>query len=298
MDHTSYRYSDFAAQPNRSVGHVSRDGAWVHLYDRQPDAQSPAGGASSTVRDLCRWMRLQLANGTFDGTTAVDAHALGTTHQPHAISHIPDDPTTQFPGFYGLGWNVGYNAAGDISLSHSGAFAYGAATAVYLRPLDGLGIVVLTNGEPIGLAEAIAVSFLDLCDTGAVQNDYLAIFQPIIAASVLPEYGEAVASPPASVEPASAPEVYLGAYTNDVFGDLDVIAHGDGLAMRVGPNGDTFPLTHFSHDVFTYQPIGENAGPPSAVTFTVVASGRASRVVVENLDVYGAGTFVRGEPDA
>ena len=36
-----------------------------------------------------------------------------------------------------------------------------------------------------------------------------------------------------------------------------------------------------------------NATGPSAVTFTIGADGVASQVVVENLDTYGAGTFVR-----
>ena len=35
--------------------------------ERQPDAQSPAGGVGSTERDLSRWMRPQLGDGTFEG---------------------------------------------------------------------------------------------------------------------------------------------------------------------------------------------------------------------------------------
>ena len=43
----------------------------------------------------------------------------------------------------------------------------------------------------------------------------------------------------------------------------------------------------------TYQPVGENAYGLSAVTFTVGAEGKATRVVVENLDIHGQGTFTR-----
>lgn len=293
MTRSSFRHSDFMAQDNRSVGHVRRDGAWVHAFDRQPDAQSPAGGVSSTVSDLSQWLRLQLNNGTVEGTQIVDEAALGVTRLAHAISRMPDDPTSQVPGFYGLGWNVSYNPSGDVSFSHSGAFAYGAATTVYVWPAEQLGIVVLTNGEPFGLPEAIAVSFHDLCRVGSVQNDYLAIFQPILEAQAAPAYGAGVADPPATVEPASDPAAYIGTYENDHFGDLEVVENADGLAMRLGPAGTVFPLTHYSRDVFTYRPVGENASRASAVTFTVEADGTASKVVVENLDLYHAGTFTR-----
>jgi CubicO group peptidase (beta-lactamase class C family) len=293
MTSSSYRHSDFIARENRSVGHVRQGDAWVHAFDRQPDPQSPAGGVSSTVRDLSQWMRLQLNNGEVEGTQVIDGAALDTTHVPHAITRAPGDPAAGFPGFYGLGWNVGLSPSGDMSWSHSGAFAYGAATAVYLWPGEQLGIVVLTNGEPMGLPEAISVSFHDLCHTGTIQNDYLAIFQPLIEAQTVPMYGAGVADPPATVEPARESAAYTGIYENDVFGDLDVIDDGSGLAMRLGPNQHTFPLTHYSRDVFTYEPVGENAGRASAVTFTIAANGQASQVVIENLNLYKAGTFTK-----
>jgi hypothetical protein len=102
-----------------------------------------------------------------------------------------------------------------------------------------------------------------------------------------------VADPPASVEPAGDNGTYTGVYENDFFGNLDVVEDGPGLAMLLGPNRDSYPLTHYSHDVFTYQPVGENGGRASAVTFTIAADGHASQVVIENLNLYKAGTFIR-----
>ncbi len=203
MTSTSYRHSDFASRANRADLHVQQDGQWVQAYERQPDAQTPAGGASSSVRDMAQWMRLQLGNGTFDGKQLIDAAALGETHVPHSISSPSAPPFDHIPGFYGLGWNVGFDANGTVTLSHSGAFALGASTAVYLRPGSGLGITVLTNGYPMGAPEAIALSFLDLADIGEVQRDYLALIGPIIAASVAPPYGDAVQDLPADPAPAA-----------------------------------------------------------------------------------------------
>jgi hypothetical protein len=45
--------------------------------------------------------------------------------------------------------------------------------------------------------------------------------------------------------------------------------------------------------VFTYQPAGENAAGPSAITFSVAADRKANVVTIENLDTDGQGTFTR-----
>ena len=67
-------------------------------------------------------------------------------------------PLSGLPTFYGLGWNVNYDEQGRLRLGHSGAFALGAATTVLLVPSEQLGIVVLTNAYPIGVAEGVEFS--------------------------------------------------------------------------------------------------------------------------------------------
>ena len=47
----------------------------------------------------------------------------------------------------------------------------GAANTVVLVPAERLGIVVFTNGRPMGIPEAIAAEVLDLAETGAVNRD-------------------------------------------------------------------------------------------------------------------------------
>jgi CubicO group peptidase (beta-lactamase class C family) len=73
MMSTSARYSDFVKHPNRASLHVMRGGQWRPLVKRDPDAQSPAGGVSSSARDLSRWVRLELGNGRFEGRQIVKA---------------------------------------------------------------------------------------------------------------------------------------------------------------------------------------------------------------------------------
>src|SRR5689334_20895196 len=129
MKHTSSRFADYEAASNRALLHVEVNGHWVAKYTREPDARSPAGGVSSTVRDLAQWLRLQLGNGMFDGVKVIDAEALAETHRPQVIRVPPPaNPAIDRAGFYGLGWNVDYNQQTANQLNHSGAFNLGAAT--------------------------------------------------------------------------------------------------------------------------------------------------------------------------
>lgn len=112
------------------------DGKWVQKYQRDPDPESPAGRVSSSVNDLAKWLRLQLAGGKFDGDQIVAEEPLAASHLPQIM--INPSSASGIPQFYGLGWNVNYDSNGRLRLSHSGAFALGAATNVNMSPGDRL----------------------------------------------------------------------------------------------------------------------------------------------------------------
>jgi len=295
MSSTSSRYADFMARKNKALGHVLVDGKWVQKFKRDPDAQSPAGGVSSSVNDVAKWIRLQLANGKFEGKQIVDEKTLAETHHPQMLTGF--SPFTGLPSFYGLGWNVSYDDQGRLRLNHSGAFALGAATYVNLVPAEQLGIVVLTNAFPIGIAEALGTTFVDTALYGKPTQDWLAIFKqafsnPAAVGTVLSfDYSK----PPATPAPALRNSAYVGRYTNDFFGETSVIEKDGRLAIVQGPKNQTSPMKHYERDTFTYETEGENAVGRSGITFTVGPDGNATQVVVENLNVRGEGTFKRAE---
>jgi CubicO group peptidase (beta-lactamase class C family) len=296
MNSTSSRYAEFVARTNKALGHVQINGKWVQKYKRDPDPESPAGGVSSSVNDLARWMRLQLADGQFDGKPIVDAKALSVTHSPQMLSGF--NPLNGLPTFYGLGWNVSYDEEGRLRLGHSGAFALGAATAVLLVPSEHLGVVVLTNAYAIGIAEGLAFAFSDFALYGKATQDWLALFEKVFSnpATIGVFLGTDYSKPPASPTPALANSAYVGTYTNGFFGNIQSIEQGVGLAIVEGPHKLTFPLKHYDRDLFTYETEGENAVGGTGVTFTIGADGKATTVIVENLNLRGEGTFKRLSP--
>src|SRR5437667_332968 len=295
MTSAGSRYANFMARKNRALGPVLVDGTWVHKFKRNPDAQSPAGGVSSSVNDVAKWLRLQLGNGKFDGKQIVDEKALTETHQPNMLTGF--SPFTGLPSFYGLGWNVSYDEQGRLRLNHSGAFALGAATLVNLVPAEQLGVVVLTNAYPIGIAEALGTTFLDTALYRKPTQDWFAIFKQAFSnpAAVGTVLGFDYSTPPASPGSALKNGANVGRYTDDYFGEISIIEKDGGLAIVEGPKNQPSPLHHYDRDTLTYETQRENAVVTSGITFTIGPDGSADQVVVENLNVRGEGTFKRAQ---
>ncbi|WP_405680996.1 serine hydrolase [Streptomyces sp. NBC_00868] len=287
MTHTSTEFSAYVNAPDHAATHVKNpDGTWSPRYVRDPDTQAPAGGVSSTARDMSRWLRLQLADGTLDGKRIIPAATLARTHVPQIVSQPPTSPSGRV-GFYGLGWNVSYDDSGRLRLSHSGAFELGTNANVTMLPLEKLGIVVLTNGAPVGLADAVALEFFDVAQHGKATTDWL----PLLASVYAKEIDEArsptdYAHPPASAKPAKDSAAYTGTYDNPYYGKATVTADNKGtLTLALGPKPMLFPLTHYDGDTFSFETTGEMAAGRTGATF---ADGT---VRVESLDANHLGTF-------
>jgi hypothetical protein len=112
-----------------------------------------------------------------------------------------------------------------------------------------------------------------------------------------PPYGTAIdyATHPATANTALSATAYVGSFGNDLYGDLTITEEAEGSALRIGPEMRAYPLTHYDRDVFTMQPVGENAYGPSGVTFQVGPAGKADHVTIEYLDKQDQGTFVRND---
>lgn len=291
MSSTSSRFDDFMAEENRADGHILDDGEWVVTpSQRQPDAQSPAGGVSSSVTDMAAWMSMVLsasgpdaeANDVVSPEALVPAITAQSISGPAALGY-------QRSGFYGYGFNAGSTAGGLASVSHSGAFYLGTGTTFSLLPEAGLGIIALANGSADGTTETIAARFMDRAQFGEARQDWWSLYSAGLA-SVSQPTGELVGqSPPADAAPARPLAEYAGNYANDYFGSASVTVVGDSLELTVGPGTVVWPLDHWDGDVFVFEPFSENAalGSVSQATFD------GSTLVIELLDEHGLGTFTR-----
>jgi CubicO group peptidase (beta-lactamase class C family) len=267
MHSTSSRYSDYENNPNKAALHYFfEDRVYKNWFVREADSEAPAGGVSSNVRDLANFLELQLGEGMFNGQRIVEKAALDETHKPEICSAVEGPVAAgKCPGsYYGLGWNVGKNALGALRLSHSGAFDMGSATAVYLEPAEQLGIVVLTNGTPRGIAEAVSMSFLDYFSHGSAQADYLSKFKPIFQQMTQETQESSVdyskLTPPSNTSSPGQLSAYKGTYVSPYYGKLEIEVERNKLIMRLPPRGAYHELTHWAGNTFTYYFASENTG--------------------------------------
>jgi CubicO group peptidase (beta-lactamase class C family) len=116
MTSTSTSHADFLSAPNHAVLHARiAEDDFQPLFDRDPDAEAPAGGVSSNVRDLATWMQLLLSDGSRDGSAFINSDPLNQALSAQIVSSHAGD-LDQRPGHYGFGINVG-SAAGGASRS-------------------------------------------------------------------------------------------------------------------------------------------------------------------------------------
>ncbi|MDI9919053.1 serine hydrolase [Rhodococcus sp. IEGM 1379] len=288
MTSTSSTFADYLARENRAVGHQLYDGKYTSGVVRQPDAQAPAGGVSSSASDMAKWMDMVLGGGEYNGARIVETDALVPAVSPEVISH---HPTTlgERAGFYGYGFSVSDSSSGRVRLSHSGAFILGAATNVLMIPSADVGIVALTNGSPTGVPEALNAEFADLVEFGKITRDWRTPYKAMLSAQMDPA-GELVDKPtPTSPAPSAPLPGLTGTYDNSYWGPAKVTDANGTLTLTLGPANVTYPLTHWDGNTYTFRPESENA--PIGTISKAVFDG--SSLILEYFDQDGLGTFVK-----
>jgi hypothetical protein len=199
------------------------------------------------------------------------------------------DPLNGLPIFYGLGWIVTYDKEGRLLLWHGGIFTTGAATIVRLVPSEHLGIVVLTNASPLGVGEGLSLTFTDLALYGKATQDWLTYFKKMYAAAAL-GVGTDYSKPPAAPRPGWRLARTSGPTPTISMERFRSSNRATDSQLLRGPAKLTFPLKHYDRDLFTCE---NTEGETGGVTFTIGADGKATTVVVEELNLQGEGTFKR-----
>src|SRR6185295_2445700 len=101
----------------------------------------PAGGAWSTVRDVLKYVQMELAEGKLpDGTQYISREALLARRAPQVA--IGSDVT------YGMGLTV--QTRYGVTVVNHGGDIIGFHSDMMWLPQHGVGAVVLTNGDPGG----------------------------------------------------------------------------------------------------------------------------------------------------
>jgi CubicO group peptidase (beta-lactamase class C family) len=293
MEDSSFTFEDYEAADSRALPHVrDEDGEWVPSEEqRQPDAQAPAGGASSTAEDMAQWLRILLGDGELGDEPLIDADALREVTVPHSLLSAGGTPSSR-PSSYGLGMNLGTRDDGFVTWSHSGAFLLGTGTAMSVVPGQQLAVSVLTNGQPVGAAEAMAEIVLDDIIDGEVSRDWFGLYGQLFAGLYEPETPTDWSEQPDDPAEPQDLTTYEGTYENDYYGPMEVAVVDGHLVAMLGPDEVELVLTPYDGDTFLFTPPGENTTTATGMAFEVDGDTAVS-VTSELYDENGLGTWER-----
>jgi CubicO group peptidase (beta-lactamase class C family) len=260
--------------------HAPLDGKPVPVEPSEFDNNAPCGGINSSVRDMAKWIAMQLNEGDAGGQRLFTAARSREMWSPQTIMPVPaaTEPALRAvaPNFqaYGLGWVLS-DYRGRKIVHHTGGLA-GYVSRVTLVPDLKLGIVVLTNQEARGAYMAPTYTILDHY-LNAAPVDWVPVFRDVQhkagergAAAV----SAAAAKRNAQSRPSLPLSAYAGRYRDAWYGDILVTESGGTLTMRFTHSPAlTGALEHWQYDTFIARWKDRTLMADAYVTFSLKPDG-------------------------
>jgi CubicO group peptidase (beta-lactamase class C family) len=189
--------------------------------ERGVDSVMPAGGAWSNVRDLSRWLLLELGKGTLDGKQIASEANLVERRTPRVKISAKQS--------YGLALFID-ESRGLQAIGHGGnTFGFSADATFY--PEHGLGFIVLTNAQSSNAyISAVRRRLVELLfDADEEAEKALAFNLKQLAESIKKQLAEITLNPDAAlVEPLT------GGWTNPRLGAITIRREGTGFMLDAG----------------------------------------------------------------
>lgn len=278
-----------ASLPNVATPHMEIDDTLRILPWHNIDNIAPAGSINSSVSDMAKWIRFQLAEGKVAGKALVSASALGETHTPQVVVPVSADskqinPHTHLQS-YGMGWVI-QDYRGRELRQHGGNID-GMSALAALVPEEKLGVVVLTNanGSPV---PAIAMYRVVDAILGLLPRDWSAEYMKVRTKQremARETEAKRLAQRVMGTKPSHPLEHYAGVYADSMYGESAVKAENGRLRLTYGTmyDGD---LEHWHFDTFRATWKARNLGR-TFVSFALDADGKVKSVEIEGLTVFG-----------
>ncbi|MCS5626248.1 MAG: serine hydrolase [Planctomycetes bacterium] len=218
------------------------------------DSMGAAGGVISSVRDMSLWLRMQLAEGHWDGHRYFSRESSRKMWKPHMLTGVSAadrkrHPSTHFKA-YALGWGT-QDYLGRKLVRHGGAYD-GMYSGVMLVPEEKLGIVVLTNSMT-GISHALILRILDVY-LGGKERDWSSEFLPRENRGrrrKIETQETLVRGRIKDTKPSLGLAAYGGTYGGPLYGDASIQLEDGRLVLRLAPAPDLVAdLEHLHYDTF------------------------------------------------
>jgi len=251
---------------------------------RNIDNIGPAGSINAGVRDLGRWLRFQLGDGTFEGKRLLSERRLAELHSAQVV--IPLDGTSEVRSFtrdmnpetnmmsYGLGWVI-QDYRGQLVLNHGGAID-GFRSQVALLPKAKIGVAILSNLGGTQFPEAVRNSLLDLVLDAPKKdwNEYLLGMARKAEAAQAAQARKQEEQRHKDTKPSLGLASYAGNYENPAYGTLTVALEDGALVAQW--SSFKVKLEHYHFDTFSAR--GDGLLDKKLLTFTLDADAAVNRL--------------------
>lgn len=265
MNNTYMNTAGLAQRTNVAYPHNNLYSSITKIPFDNVDNLGPATSMVSNVKDLTRWLMLQLDSGRYEGKQVLPWPVLQKTRDLNILTGSRKSTAypTHFRG-YGLGvYATDY--AGRQVYWHTGG-AFGHVTNVCFVPEEKLGITILTNNDNQNFFEALRLQILDA---------YLHVpytdrsnFQWGFFAQGKAETDKNLEALKARVDKKNKPEIALsdftGDYFNTLYGRITISKSGQMLICRFQHHPDLIGyMEYMDNNEFriTYSNIGYGIYP-------------------------------------
>jgi CubicO group peptidase (beta-lactamase class C family) len=262
MKESSYTAAAIEASANHAEGYrFVPDGSVATPFEQLfPYDFFGAGDINSNIEEMSRWVRLNLANGTFEGRRIVSGENLAVTR----IARVGLNDHTA----YAMGWALTQTPNGTVVWHNGGTSAFGAYVGLQLDRK--IAVIVLSNQQNVGLPDAIGAWTVDRL-MGNPPVDYAA--EALKRAKLNFADADRLFAKPANPRPFLSPAPLAGNFTNPGIGKAVARLEGDALVLEIVTSGARLKLDPWDGDIFTatlmpegrFAAMAANLGPrPSA----------------------------------
>lgn len=233
MVNTYMNTAGLVIRENVAQPHNNLYGPIVTLPFDKVDNLGPATSMVSNVKDLSKWLLLQLDSGRHEGKQILPWQVLQKTRDINILTGSRRSPyyPTHFRG-YGLGvYSTDYN--GRQVYWHTGG-AFGHVTNVCFVPEENLGITILTNNDNQSFFEALRYQILDAY-MGVPYTDRSKFLLNFFTQN-MKTVNDSLAVLQARTDKKNTPpfklEDYTGTYYNTVYGRIVIVKNENYLLCR------------------------------------------------------------------
>jgi CubicO group peptidase (beta-lactamase class C family) len=256
MSHTYTRFKDASAEPSRMTPHFYYGDSVIKTIEAIDfGGYDPAGSVVSCVDDMTKWMQFLQDSARVNGQRLIKPESFAELFKPQAIVPKAEFYPTQektLPHWttYGLGW-FQQDYRGRMYQFHTGSLD-GAIAIFGFLPEEKFSIYIFANLDHSEIRHALMWKATDLwCfhDNSRDWSTELYYHYKRLREDARKQEQDREAKRVMGTHPSLPLDSLTGRYTNEIYGEAEIVRQGEGLLLKF-PNNIDLTLQHWNYDVF------------------------------------------------